>query len=129
MPGKGTAPKSGDELKRNVVALAQRMGLKVETEVRAARRLWGQRRYIDVVITDEKTGKRLGVECKYQATTGTAEEKIPATIQDIAHWPIPGIVVIDGEGFSPNMQGYLMSTGKVVWYEELEEWLRLYFGL
>lgn len=129
MPGKGTAPKSGDELKQNVVALAQNLGLKAETEVKAARRLWGQRRYIDVVITDEKTGKRLGVECKHQATPGTAEEKIPATIQDIAHWPIPGIVVIDGEGFSTNMQGYLMSTGKVVWYGELEEWLRLYFGL
>ena len=129
MPGRGTAPKSGDELKQNVVALAQRLGLKAETEVKAARRLWGQRRYIDVVITDQKTGKRLGIECKYQATSGTAEEKIPATIQDIDHWPIPGIVVIDGEGFSSNMQGYLMSTGKVLWYEELEEWLRLYFGL
>lgn len=129
MPRKGTALKRGDELKQNVAALARRMGLKAETEVKAARRLWGQRRYIDVVITDEKTGKRLGVECKYQATSGTAEEKIPATIQDIAHWPIPGIVVIDGEGFSANMQGYLMSTGKVVWYGELEEWLRLYFGL
>jgi hypothetical protein len=129
MPGKSNAPESGDELKRKVAALAQRMGLKAEMEVKAARRLWGQRRYIDVVITDEKTGKRLGVECKYQSTTGTAEEKIPATIQDIAYWPIPGIVVIDGEGFSPNMLGYLMSTGKVVWYDELEEWLRLYFGL
>ena len=129
MPGKGRAPKSGDELKQRVVALSQSLGLKAETEVKAARRLWGQRRYIDVVITDEKTGKRLGVECKFQATTGTAEEKIPATIQDIAHWPIPGIVVIDGEGFSANMQGYLMSTGKVVWLAELEEWLRLHFGL
>jgi len=129
MPGKSNAPGSGDELKRKVAALAQRMGLKAEMEVKAARRLWGQRRYIDVVITDEKTGKRLGVECKYQSTPGTAEEKIPATIQDIAYWPIPGIVVIDGEGFSPNMLGYLMSTGKVVWYDELEEWLRLYFGL
>ncbi len=129
MPGKGAAPKSGNELKQNVMALAQKMGLKAEIEVKAARRLWGQRRYIDVVITDERTGKRLGIECKYQGTPGTAEEKIPATIQDIAYWPIPGIVVIDGEGFSANMQGYLMATGKVVWYEELEEWLRLYFGL
>jgi len=58
-----------------------------------------------VVISDEKSGKRLGVECKFQATSGTAEEKIPATIQDIEHWPIPGIEVIDGEGFSKNMQG------------------------
>jgi hypothetical protein len=45
------------------------------------------------------------------------------------HWPIPGIVVIDGKGFSENMQGYLMSTGKVVWFSDLEDWLRLYFGL
>ena len=129
MPGKGTAPKSGDELKRRVVALAESLGLKADTEVKAARRLWGQRRLIDVVITDEKSGIRLGTECKYQSTGGTAKEKIPATIQDIAHWPIPGIVVIDGEGFSTNMQGYLMSTGKVVWFDELEDWLRLYFGV
>lgn len=129
MPGKGTAPKSGDELKQRVVALAQSLGLKAQTEVKAARRLWGQRRYIDVVITDEKSSKRLGLECKFQSTSGTAEEKIPATIQDMDHWPIPGIVVIDGEGFSENMQGYLMSTGKVVWLSDLEDWLRLYFGL
>jgi hypothetical protein len=47
MPGKGTAPKSGDELKQRVVALAQSLGLKTQVEVKAARRLWGQRRYID----------------------------------------------------------------------------------
>ncbi|HXG07745.1 MAG TPA: PD-(D/E)XK nuclease superfamily protein [Nitrososphaera sp.] len=93
MPGKGTAPKSGDELKQRVVALAQRLGLRAQTEVRAARRLWGQQRYIDVVITDEKSGKRLGIECKFQATPGTAEEKVPATIQDIAYWPILGIIM------------------------------------
>lgn len=129
MPGKGTAPRSGDELKYRVVSLAESLGLKADTEVKAARRLWGHKRSIDVVITNEKDGKRLGVECKYQGGSGTAEEKILATIQDIMYWPIPGIVVIDGEGFSPNMRGYLMSTGKVVWFSELEEWLRLYFGL
>ena len=129
MAGKGTAPKSGEELKRKVVELAKEIGLKAETEVVAARRIWGPKRYIDVVVTHEQSGKRLGIECKFQATRGTAEEKIPATIQDIGYWPIPGIVVIDGKGFSTNMEGYLMSTGKVVWFEDLEGWLRLYFGL
>ena len=129
MPGRGTAPRKGNELKGHVVELAQSLGLRTQTEVKAGRRLWGQRRYIDVVITDDKNGRRLGIECKFQAMPGTAEEKIPATIQDIAHWPIPGIVVIAGEGFSENMRGYLMSTGKVVWFDELEDWLRLYFGL
>jgi hypothetical protein len=129
MPGRGVAPKKGDELKQRVVALARKLGLKVRTEVRAAKRLWGQRRRIDVVLSDPKGTKRLGVECKFQEQPGTAEEKILATIQDMAHWPIPGIVVIDGPGFSANMQGYLMSTGKVVWFDDLEDWLKLYFGL
>ncbi len=129
MAGKGTAPHSGDELKRKVAALGRELGLKVQTEVTAARRLWGSKRRIDVVFTHEKTGKNLGLECKFQGSAGSAEEKIPATIKDIESWPIPGIVVIEGEGFSENMQGYLMSTGKVVWFEDLKEWLRLYFSL
>lgn len=129
MAGKGTAPHSGDELKRKVVELGKKLGLKVQTEVTAARRLWGAKRRIDVVFIHEKTGKTLGLECKYQGGGGSAEEKIPATIKDIESWPIPGIVIIEGEGFSENMQGYLMSTGKVVWFEDLEEWLRLYFSL
>lgn len=129
MAGKGTAPKSGDDLKKKVADLAENLGLKAETEVTAARRLWGAKRRIDVVLTDSKTTKKLGIECKYQAIGGSAEEKIPATIQDITSWPIPGIVVIDGEGFSENMQGYLMSSGKVVWFDDLEDWLRLYFGI
>lgn len=129
MAGKGTAPRSGKELQQKVVELAKELGLKAETEVTAARRLWGAKRHIDVVLTCEKTGKNLGIECKYQATSGTAEEKIPATIKDIESWPIPGIVVIYGKGFSSNMQGYLMATGKVVWFDDLEDWLRLYFAL
>jgi hypothetical protein len=129
MPGKHSAPKSGADLRQRVVELAETLGLKAETEVKAARRLWGRTRFIDVVLTEEKSGKRLGIECKFQATPGTAEEKILAVVQDIQYWPIPGVVVIDGKGFSQNMQGYLMSTGKVVWFEDLEAWLKLYFGL
>jgi galactitol-specific phosphotransferase system IIB component len=129
MPGRDAASKSGEELKNKVVELARSLGLKVETEVVAARRLWGAKRHIDVVVTHEETGKNLGIECKFQGMAGSAEEKIPATILDISSWPIQGIVVIDGEGFSSNMQGYLMSTGKVVWFDDLREWLKLYFAL
>lgn len=129
MPGEGAAPSRGRDLQQRVAQLAERLGLRAEIEVTAARRLWGAKRHIDVVLTHEKTGKKLGIECKFQAGSGTAEEKIPATIKDIESWPIPGIVVIEGAGFSANMQGYLMSTGKVIWFDELEEWLRLYFAL
>ena len=129
MAGKDTSTRQGDYLKNQVVALAEKLGLSARTEVPSARRLWGARRRIDVVIRDDARGKVLGVECKFQGGPGSAEEKIPATIRDIEFWPIPGIVVIDGPGFSDNMKGYLMATGKAVWFEDLEDWLRLYFLL
>jgi hypothetical protein len=71
----------------------------------------------------------LGVECKYQGGGGSAEEKVPATIQDIAAWPIPGLVVFGGSGFSSNMIAYFHSTGKAVSLDDLEAWLLLFFGL
>jgi hypothetical protein len=46
-----------------------------------ARRLSGAVRCIDVVLTRAETDKTLGVECKYQGGGGSAEEKVPATIQ------------------------------------------------
>jgi len=129
MPGRAQAVANGEELKHAVMESAAALGLKVESEVKVGRRIWGTKRYIDVVLTDPHSKLKLGVECKYQGTGGTAEEKIPATIQDIKAWPIRGIVVMDGPGFSENMKGYLISTGMAVEYEDLDHWLRLYFAL
>ena len=123
------AVSSGDDLKRAVAQVGQALGLEADTEVKVGRRIWGARRSIDVVLTHPETRLRLGVECKYQSRGGSAEEKIPATIDDIRAWPIRGIVVIDGDGFSENMRGYLLSTGMAVEFDDLEDWLRLYFGL
>ena len=97
MAGKATAVHSGAELRDRVAELGRALGLDARTEVRVARRLWGAVRCIDVVLTRTETGKTLGIECKYQGGGGSAEEKVPATIQDIAAWPIPGIVVFGGE--------------------------------
>lgn len=129
MAGKATAVTSGNELKSRVAALGRNLGLDVRVEVRVGRRLWGAVRNIDVVLTRSETGQTLGVECKYQGGGGSAEEKVPATIQDIAAWPIPGLVVFGGSGFSPNMIAYFHSTGKAVSLDDLEPWLRLCFGL
>lgn len=129
MPGRRAAVANGAELQAAVVALGERLGLETETEVRVGRRVWGAVRRIDVVLTHPETRLRLGIECKYQRSSGTAEEKIPAVLLDIRAWPIRGVVVIAGRGFSTNMRAYLASTGNVVDLEDLQEWLRLYFGL
>ena len=129
MPGGRTAISSGKDLERETARLAEDLGLHVGRQIRVGRRLWGAERRIDLVLRHTDSGRSLGVECKYQGVGGSAEEKIPATIQDIAAWPIPGIVVFAGEGFSDNMRAYLHSTGKAVAYEDLRGWLTLFFGL
>ena len=129
MPGRATAVQTGDELVRDVAAMAAGLGLQVRMQVRVARRIWGAIRKIDVVLTHVETRRTLGIECKFQREKGTAEEKIPSTIQDIAAWPIRGIVVFAGDGFTPNMRSFLIASGSAVELEDLREWLVLYFGL
>jgi hypothetical protein len=129
MPGRAVAVSSGDELVKRVSELGRKLGLESMEQVRVARRIWGAVRKIDVVLIHPQTRKTLGVECKYQSVLGTAEEKIPSTIKDIDAWPIPGLVVFAGSGFTENMRSYLISTGKAVEFEEVQPWLCLFFGL
>jgi hypothetical protein len=129
MPGKANAVKAGDDLVQEVIKIANKLGLESKEQFHVARRIWGANRNIDVILIDPKSRKTLGVECKFQGGGGSAEEKIPATIQDIEAWPIPGLVVFAGEGFTANMKSFLISTGKAVELDELEPWLRLFFGL
>jgi hypothetical protein len=103
--------------------------LEVKRGVVAGRRLWGAKRTIDLVIRDPRASRTLGIECKFQNVAGSAEEKIPATIEDIKAWPIPGLVVFAGEGFTENMRSYLVSSGRAVELPDLEGWLRLFFTL
>jgi len=129
MAGKALAVSNGDQLANAVVLQAHELGLEAHEQVRVARRIWGAIRHIDVVLTHPQTRKTLGIECKFQAVPGTAEEKIPSIINDIAAWPITGLVVFDGEGFTDNMRLFLISTGKAVEFAELKPWLWLFFGL
>jgi hypothetical protein len=129
MAGKALAVSNGGELAKAVVLLANELGLETHEQVRVARRIWGAIRRIDVVITHPETRRTLGIECKYQAVPGTAEEKIPSIINDIAAWPISGLVVFAGQGFTENMKLFLISTGKAVEFVELKPWLCLFFGL
>jgi len=87
---------NGDELAKAVANSLAILDWKHGTS-QVARRIWGAVRKIDVVLTHPQTRKTLGIECKFQAVLGTAEEKIPATIKDIDAWPIPGLVVFEGE--------------------------------
>ncbi len=129
MPGRSGSTAAGTQFREQVADLAASLELTVDREVEVGRRLWGAKRKIDLILTAPQSGQRLGVECKYQGSRGTAEEKIPAVLADIEKWPIGGIVAYHGSGFSGNMKTYLDSTGKAIAFADLEVWLRLCFGL
>ena len=129
MAGRGAAVSSGDALCKEVVALGHSLGLVTREQYKCGRRIWGAERFIDVILTDPQSRHRLGLECKYQGSSGSAEEKIPAIIQDIAAWPISGVVVFSGAGFSSNIKSFLIASGRAVELDDLEPWLRLFFGL
>jgi hypothetical protein len=129
MPGTATAVTSGDLLVQEVVALAATLGLESREQFPCGRRIWGAERCIDIVLTHPSSRKRLGIECKFQEKRGSAEEKIPAVLQDIVAWPIPGIVVFHGDGFSANIRAFLIASGRAISFDDLDDWLRLFFGL
>ena len=52
-------------------------GISVYREVSIGKSIIGKNRRVDVLIVDEKNNKAIAIECKYQATTGTVDEKIP----------------------------------------------------
>ncbi|HBC89479.1 MAG TPA: hypothetical protein DCZ94_21285 [Lentisphaeria bacterium] len=129
MTAKKVDIKDCNALIASIVELGKNLGLETKEEYNVAKRIWGSNRSIDIILRDPKTSKVLGIECKFQKTPGTIEEKLPATIEDIKAWPMDGIVVYGGEGITVNMKSYLVSTGKALEFEELDSWLKLYFGL
>lgn len=121
--------KSGADLEKAVAMVGEALGLEVERQVVMGDRIWGPRRHVDVVLSKPDTERMLGIECKYQRSKGTVEEKIPLTVEDMEDWPIRGIVVLHGDGFSRDFRPFLKGRGHIVEFKRLAEWLRFYFRL
>lgn len=49
------------------------------------------------------------IQCKWQESSGTTEEKFPFEVKSIAINQIPAIVVLDGGGYSPNAKQWLLN--------------------
>lgn len=75
-------------------------GLVLYREVSLGKSIIGKNRRIDVFAVHKESAKTLAIECKYQGTPGTADEKIPYTLDDLRAMHIPAFVVYAGEGFS-----------------------------
>lgn len=75
-------------------------GLVIYREVSLGKTIIGKNRRVDLLAVDRHTDRAVVFECKYQASFGTADEKIPYTLSDLAALHVPAFLVYAGAGFS-----------------------------
>jgi hypothetical protein len=75
-------------------------GLTVYREVSMGKTIIGKNRHVDILVLHEQSSVVLAIECKYQDTLGTVDEKIPYAIQDMQAMGVPVCLAYAGGGFS-----------------------------
>lgn len=85
-------------------------GITLYREVPLGKTIIGKNRRIDVLVIEESTRVALALECKYQDSAGTADEKIPYALQDLQQLGMPVCLVYAGGGFSEGIQHMLAAS-------------------
>jgi hypothetical protein len=75
-------------------------GLVVYTEVTLGKTIIGKDRRVDVFVVSQRDRRAIAIECKYQDSKGTVDEKIPYALQDLEALRVPGCLVYAGDGWS-----------------------------
>ena len=75
--------------------------LVVYREVDIGKTIIGKNRRLDILALCR--GSAYAIECKYQESQGTVEEKIPYTIADLEALQMSGCIAYAGGGFSPGV--------------------------
>jgi hypothetical protein len=75
-------------------------GLVVYREVSMGKTIIGKNRHVDILVIHQASSTVLAIECKYQDTLGTVDEKIPYAIQDMQAMGVPVCLAYAGSGFS-----------------------------
>jgi len=104
----------------NLVAtyLARRFGprgLKVYREIRVGKSIIGKNRCIDVFCVRESDSSAFAVECKYQDSVGTVDEKIPYALDDLNALPLAGCIAYAGRGFSDGVLHMLNASPRAAY--------------
>src|SRR5262249_26000281 len=85
-------------------------GIQVYEEVNVGTSIIGKQRRVDLFVLQPTERRAIALECKYQDTAGTADEKIPYTLQDLAALRMPAALAYAGFGFSVGVLPLLQSS-------------------
>jgi hypothetical protein len=99
----------------NLIAgyVARRFGnrnVKVYREIRVGKSIIGKNRCIDVFCVCDVTNKAFAIECKFQGSEGTVDEKIPYSLDDLDAMPMAGCIAYAGKGFSEGVLHMLRAS-------------------
>jgi PD-(D/E)XK nuclease superfamily protein len=102
----------------NLIAsyLARRFGargLKVYREIRVGKSIIGKNRCIDVFCI--RDADAFAVECKFQDSPGTVDEKIPYALDDLEALPMAGCIAYAGAGFSEGVLHMLRAAPRAAY--------------
>lgn len=90
-------------------------GVVVYDEVSVGTSMIGKARRVDLLVHLPATAQALAIECKWQDSSGTADEKIPYALQDLEQMRMPALLVYAGSGFSPGVLHLLQSSAFAVY--------------
>jgi hypothetical protein len=85
-------------------------GVTVYREVYLGKTIIGKNRRLDILIIEEQTRVAMGLECKYQDSLGTADEKIPYALEDMEQIDMPVCLVYAGRGWSAGILHMLRAS-------------------
>ena len=116
-------------------------GLKVYREISVGKSIIGKNRRIDVFCVSESNNRAFAIECKFQDSAGTVDEKIPYALDDLAALPMAGCIAYAGKGFSPGVLHMLEASTRAAFCQpaqgqaamssttrELDHLLAMHFG-
>lgn len=94
------------DLQTNIVrSVLEHRGIRVESEVPLGQGLWKGIRADFVAHDVPGYPEQLAIECKWQRTSGSAEEKLAYTVLNIARcYPMPAIIICSGGELERAMQ-------------------------
>lgn len=90
-------------------------GLLIYTEVSLGKTIIGKDRKVDVFAVHRPTTRAIAVECKFQDSQGTVDEKIPYALGDLEAMRVPGCLAYAGEGWSRGILHTLEASPLAAW--------------
>jgi hypothetical protein len=90
-------------------------GVDVYEEIPIGTSIIGKQRRLDLLVVHRDSGRGFAIECKFQDSSGTVDEKIPYALQDLAALALPGVIAYAGAGFSEGVLHLLQSSERAAY--------------